>query len=363
MSAPLLFSPFALRGLTVANRIVVSPMCQYSAQDGSATDWHLMHLGQFAVSGPGLLIAEATAVSPEGRISPTDLGLYSDANEAALARVVAFCREHGRAALGIQLAHAGRKASSRAPWKGRGPLQGLGPEGEGAWETVGPSAVPFGEDWPAPRALDRAGMDQVVRDFVAATRRAQRLGFDLVELHAAHGYLLHEFLSPLSNRRTDTFGGSLENRMRFPLEVFEAVRAAWPAEKPLGVRLSSVDHVPEGWQLEDSVALTAELKRRGCDYVDASSGAIAQGIRIESGPGYQVRYAHELRARTGMPTCAVGLITDPHQAEQIVRSGQADLVALARAFLDDPRWAWHAAAALGAEIDYVPQYARAQELR
>jgi NADPH2 dehydrogenase len=206
-------------------------------------------------------------------------------------------------------------------------------------------------------------MDQVMRDFVAATRRAERLGFDLIELHAAHGYLLHEYLSPLSNRRTDAYGGSLENRMRFPLEVFEAVRAAWPAEKPLGVRISSVDHVEEGWQLEDSVALTAELKRRGCDYVDASSGAIAQGIRIETGPGYQVRYADTLRARTGMPTCAVGLITDPHQAEQILRSGQADLVALARAFLDDPRWAWHAAAALGAQMDYVPQYARAKELR
>lgn len=357
MGAPLLFSPLRLRGLTLANRIVVSPMCQYSAEAGSATDWHLVHLGQFAVSGPGLLLVEATAVTAQGRISPSDLGLYSDANEQALAPVLAFCRRHGTSAVGIQLAHAGRKASSRVPWTGRGPLA----EAEGAWETVAPSAVPFDEGWPTPRALDRPGMDQVVRDFVAATRRAQRLGFDLVELHAAHGYLLHTFLSPLSNRRTDAYGGGLENRMRFPLEVFDAVRAEWPSEKPLGVRISAVDHAPGGWQLEDSVALAAALKARGCDYVDASSGGNAPGSLIDTGPGYQVRYAAELRARTGIATCAVGMISQPHQAEQLLRSGQADLVALARPFLDDPRWAWHAARALGAEIDYVPQYRRAKE--
>lgn len=356
MSAPLLFSPFRMRGLTLANRIVVSPMCQYSAEDGSATDWHLVHLGQFAVSGPGLVITEATAVNREGRISAQDLGLYSDENERALARVLAFCREHGRSAMGVQLAHAGRKASALQPWNGGGPLQA------GGWEPVAPSAVSFGDGWPTPRALDRAGMDQVVRDFVSATHRARRLGFDLVELHAAHGYLLHEFLSPLSNRREDRYGGSLENRMRFPLEVFEAIRAEWPEEKPLGVRISAVDHVAEGWQLEDSVAFAAALRARGCDYVDTSSGAIAKGIRFETGPGYQVRYAAEVRARADVPTCTVGMITDPHQAEQIVRSGQADLVALARGFLADPRWVWHAAKALKAELDYVPQYQRVKEI-
>jgi 2,4-dienoyl-CoA reductase-like NADH-dependent reductase (Old Yellow Enzyme family) len=356
MRAPQLFTPFPMRGLTLANRVVVSPMCQYSAEDGSATDWHLIHLGQLSLGGMGLLITEACAVSPEGRISPADLGLYSDANEAALARVIAACRKYGSPALGIQLAHAGRKASSNPPWEGGGPVA------QGGWETVAPSAVPFGEGWPTPRALDRAGLDKIVRDFVEATQRAQRLGLDLIELHAAHGYLLHEFLSPLSNRRTDEYGGSLENRMRFPLEVFDAIREVWPSDKPLGVRISAVDHTPDGWQLEDSVAFARALKARGCDYVDASSGAIAKGIRIDSGPGYQVRYAQEVRERSGVPTCAVGLITDPHQAEQIIRSGQADLVALARGFLDDPRWVWHAAKALGADVPYPPQYARAKEL-
>lgn len=357
MSAPLLFSPLRLRKLTLSNRVVVSPMCQYSAENGSATDWHLMHLGQFAVSGPGLVIVEATAVSPEGRISPDDLGLWSDDNEAALARVLAFCRKYGSSAMGIQLAHAGRKASTSAPWKGDGPLA------SGGWETVAPSAIPFGDGWHTPRALDRGGMDKVIQDFVAATQRAHRLGFDLIELHGAHGYLLHEFLSPLSNRRDDRYGGSLENRMRFPLEVFEAMRAVWPSEKPLGVRLSAVDHVPEGLQLEDSVAIAQAFKDRGCDFVDASSGAIAKGIRIETGAGYQLRYAAEIRARTGIPTCAVGMITNAFQAESIVRSGQADLVALARGFLDDPRWVWHAAKLLHAEIPHVAQYARASDLK
>ena len=268
-----LFSPIALRGVTLANRIAVSPMCQYRAREGSATDWHLMHLGQFCVAGPGLVIVEATAVESRGRISYGDLGLYSDDNEAALGRVVAFCREYGDSRLGIQLAHAGRKGSDHLPWDE--PDRPLAPE-EGAWTTVGPSAVSYGAGWPPPQALDMGGLQAVKEAFVQATRRATRLGFDLVEMHAAHGYLMHEFLSPLSNHRRDAYGGSRENRMRFPLEVFEAMRAVWPASKPLGVRISATDYAEGGWDLVDSVVLAAELKQRGCDYIDVSGGGLVQ---------------------------------------------------------------------------------------
>jgi 2,4-dienoyl-CoA reductase-like NADH-dependent reductase (Old Yellow Enzyme family) len=355
-----LFSPLSLRELTLANRIVVSPMCQYSAREGSASDWHLMHLGQFCVSGPGMVIVEATAVEPRGRISYGDLGLYSDDNEAALRRVVGFCREYGESKLGLQLAHAGRKASDHLPWEN--PDRPLEPS-EGAWTTVGPSAIRFGEGWPPPQALDLGGLQAVKQAFVRATQRAARLEFDLVELHAAHGYLLHEFLSPLSNQRTDDYGGSRENRMRFPLEVFEAMRQVWPASKPLGVRISATDYAEGGWDLADSLVFAGELKIRGCDYIDVSGGGLVPHQRIPLGPGYQVPYAARLRQSVGMVTMAVGMINQPRQAEEIIASGQADLVALARGMLYDPRWTWHAAEELGVDLEYPPQYRRCHPAR
>ena len=351
----LLFSPVDLRGLTLANRIVVSPMCQYSAHDGTVGDWHIMHLGQFAVSGVGLVMVEATGVEPQGRITPGCVGLYSDENEAALARAAAFCRAYGNAKIGIQLAHAGRKASADLPWRGGKPL----PPEDGAWRTVGPSAVPFAPGWPAPAELDRDGLARIEAAFVRAAERAQRIGFDLIEIHAAHGYLLHSFLSPLSNRRDDAYGGSRDNRMRFPLEVFEAVRAVWPTDKPLGIRVSASDWVDGGVTVEDTVAFAEALKDLGCDFLTASSGGNSPDQRIEAGPGYQVAFAAEVRRRTGLATMAVGQISAPQQAESILRSGQADLIAMARAMLFDPRWAWHAAVALGAQAAYPPQYQRA----
>jgi len=350
-----LFSPFRLRGLTMGNRVVVAPMCQYSATNGLAGDWHLMHMGQFAVAGNGLFITEATAVSPEGRISDRCLGLYSDDHERALGRVVAFCKQWGNTPIGIQLAHAGRKGSSAAPGGGRPP----GPLGPDGWPTVAPSAVPFAAGWPAPRTLDADGLEGVRRAFVEAARRAARAGFDLIELHAAHGYLLHQFLSPLSNKRTDAYGGSLENRLRFPLEVFDAVRAVWPADRPLGVRVSATDWVDGGWTVDDTVALARALKARDCDFIHVSSGGTSMDATIPGGPGYQVPFAARIRAESGLAVIAVGLITGARQAETIVRSGQADLVALARAMLFNPHWTWQAAAALGAEATYPYQYARA----
>ncbi len=354
-----LFTPFSLRETTLSNRIVVSPMCQYSAQEGSASDWHLMHLGQFCVSGPGLVMVEATAVEPRGRISYGDLGLYSDDNEAALRRIVTFYREYGHSRLGIQLAHAGRKASDHLPWEPPGPLA---PE-EGAWTAVGPSPVSYGEGWPPPQALDPGGLEIIKEAFVQATRRAARLGFDLLELHAAHGYLLHEFLSSLSNHRRDSYGGSRENRRRFPLEVFEAMRAVWPAAKPLGVRISATDYAEGGWNIEDAVEFAAELQKRGCDYIDVSGGGLVPHQKITLGPGYQVPFAARIRQEVGIATMAVGMINQPRQAEAIIAGGQADLVALARGMLYDPRWAWHAAEALGAELEYPRQYRRAHPAR
>jgi len=354
MPAPVLFTPFALRGLELANRVVVSPMCQYSAEDGRAGDWHLAHLGQLAVSGPGLVILEATAVEPRGRITPRCLGLWDETCEAALARVVRFCREHGQARLGIQLAHAGRKASTHPPWLGQGAV----PEGQGGWQTVAPSALAAGQGMPLPQALSGAQIEALIEAFAAAARRAARAGFDLVEIHAAHGYLLHEFLSPLSNHREDQWGGSLENRMRLPLAVFEAVRAEWPSERPLGVRVSATDWVAGGWDLEQTVALARALAERGCDFLDCSSGGLSEAQEIPLGPGYQVPFAERVRRETGMATIAVGLISEPRQAEAILAGGRADLVALARGMLDDPRWTWHAAAALGAEVAYPGPYLR-----
>lgn len=350
-----LFSPFTLRSLTLPNRIVVSPMCQYMADNGSANDWHLMHLGQFSMGAAGLIITEATHVSPIGRITPRCLGLYSDDNESTLKHVIDFCRRNGVAKLGIQLAHAGRKASTSSPFEGGKPLT---PE-KGAWTTVAPSALPFGPDWHVPKALDAAGLAEVKQQFVDATKRALRIGFDLIELHAAHGYLMHQFLSPLSNQRADEYGGSLENRMRFPLQVFDAVRAVWPQDRVLGIRVSATDWVDGGLTPEEIVVFAKELKKRGCDYVDASSGQNDPRQKIPFAPGYNVPFAEKIKKETGMATMAVGLITKPAQAEEIVASGKADLIALARAVMDDPRWAWRAARELGAETAYAPNYVRA----
>ena len=354
-----LFSPIQMRGLDLANRVVVSPMCEYSAVDGNAQDWHLMHLGQFATSGVGLIITEAAAVEARGRITPQCLGIWNDDNEAALARVVGFLQQHGTARLGIQLAHAGRKASTHRPWDGRHPLA---PD-EGAWETVSASANPHDEGWHTPVEMDAAHLDSVKEAFVSATHRSQRLGFDLIELHAAHGYLLHQFLSPIANTRTDRYGGTLVNRMRYPLEVFAAVRDVWPVDKPMGVRVSATDWVEGGWTVEESCEFAKALKNLGCDYICASSGGASDQQKIELGEGYQVRFAERIRAEVDMPVMAVGMIYDPHHAEGIVRDGQADMVALARGMLFEPHWALRAATVLGAEVNGPPQYDRSYSFR
>jgi len=351
--ASVMFSPLALRGVTMPNRIAVAPMCQYMATEGVPSDWHVVHLGQFAQSGAGLIVVEATGVSPEGRITPGCTGLYSDACEAGFARVLEVCRGLGRSPIAIQLAHAGRKASTSPPWEGGGYLT------EGAWTVEAPSALPYLDGWPMPVALDAAGLARVRDDFAAAARRAARLGFDMVQLHAAHGYLLHQFLSPLTNRREDACGGSLENRMRFPLEVFEAVRAAFPADRPVIVRISASDWIDGGWDLAQSIEFCRRLKALGCDMIDVSSGGLDQRQQIVTGPGYQVHFAEAIRREAAIPTMAVGQITEPLQAETILRSGQADAVALARGMLWDPRWPWHAAAALGEELEIPASYARA----
>ncbi len=329
-------------------------MCQYSAVDGCATDWHLMHLGQFSVSGAGLLIVEMTNVAPHGRISPRCMGLYSDDNERAIKRVVDFCKAYGSTPVAVQLAHAGRKASTRPPWEGREPIG----EGEGGWRPVAPSAVASGNGELLPRELGQDEIRGLVSDFEAATRRAIRVGFEAIELHAAHGYLLHQFLSPLSNLRDDEYGGNTNKRMRFPLQVFETVRAAWPGDKPLGVRVSATDWAEGGWSLEDTLRFVRELKALGCDWIDVSSGGLVKDQQISTGPGYQVPFAERVRSETGMTTIAVGMITQPEQAEEIVAGGKADMVALARGMLYDPRWAWHAAEALSGRVQYPNQYLR-----
>lgn len=352
-----LFSPFALRGLTLANRIVVSPMCQYSAEDGAATDWHLMHLGGLAQSGAGLLVIEATGVTPQGRISPACLGLYDDATEAALARLLERIRRWSAMPVGIQLGHAGRKASTRKSWEvGQGRTRWLGPA-EGGWTTCAPSAMPFAPGWPVPETLDAPAMQSIVEAFGAAARRAARLGLDLVEIHGAHGYLVSSFLSPLANRREDEYGGSLQNRMRFPLAVAEAVRQGFRADRPVGVRFNGTDWAEGGITPEEAVAFARALGAIGIDYADLSSGGNAE-VRIPLAPGYQVPFAEKVRRETGLATMAVGLIREPAQAEAIIAEGRADLVALGRAMLNDPRWPWHAAEALGASIPVAPQYWR-----
>jgi 2,4-dienoyl-CoA reductase-like NADH-dependent reductase (Old Yellow Enzyme family) len=350
-----LFSPLRLRGLELRNRVAMSPMCQYSSSDGFPNDWHAVHLGSRAVGGVGLVLTEATAVSPEGRISPGDAGIWSDAHADAWAPIARLVKARG-AAVAMQLAHAGRKASTHVPWQGGGEV----PEREGGWPVVAPSALRFADGYPSPRALTEAGIRGVVDDFVAAARRALRAGFDCVEIHAAHGYLLHEFLSPLSNLRTDAYGGSLENRMRLPLQVVRAVRETWPAGQPLLVRISASDWAEGGWDLEQSVELCRALRAAGVDLVDCSSGGLVAHATLKPAPGYQVPFAAAIRAGAGIATGAVGLITEPAQAEAIVAEGRADVVLLARALLRDPYWPLHAARALGVDLPWPVQYLRAK---
>ena len=349
-----LFQPLTLRGLTLPNRIAVSPMCQYQAQEGLASDWHLVHLGGLAQGGAGLVMTEATAILPEGRISPDDLGLWTLAQAEGLARIVHFIKSQG-AVPGIQLAHAGRKASNPAPWKGSGSL----PPAEGGWTPVAPSALPFDTGWTVPTALDEAGILAVIEAFMDAARKAMAAGFQVIEVHAAHGYLLHQFLSPLSNQRKDTYGGSFENRTRLVREVVGALRNILPEEMPLFVRLSATDWVEGGWNLDQSVALAKELKALGVDLVDCSSGGLAPRAEVPLGPGYQVPFAARIRAEAGLPTGAVGLITDPQQAERILAEGSADLVLLARELLRDPRWPLRAAQVLGVDVPWPASYLRA----
>lgn len=357
-----LCTPMALRGLTLRNRIVISPMCQYSAQGGIANDWHLAHYGRLAMGGAGLVLFEATSISPEGRISPGDLGLWEDAQIAPMARVAAFVKSQGAAA-GVQLAHAGRRAASQRPWHGAGPL---GPEdadlrGEPAWPVVAPSALAMAEGWPVPQALSLEGIAQVRADFAAAARRALAAGFDVIEIHAAHGYLLHEFLSPLSNTRDDAYGGDRARRMRLALEVAADLRAIWPADRPVFVRVSVVDGADGGQTVEDTVAFARELKALGVDVVDCSTGGMlgsATASRVPRGPGFQLPYARAVREGAGIPAMAVGLILDPHQAEAALTEGDADLIAIGRTALDDPNWPLHAERALtGDRWDHWPPQA------
>lgn len=347
-----LFSPIELGGVALPNRIVVSPMCQYHAVDGTATEWHMVHLGQFALSNAGLVLIESTGVERDGRITPGCLGLYSDENEQALARVVSMFKAVRRMPIGIQLGHAGRKGSSHLPWNGG---HGLSAE-EGAWTTVSSSPVPYDAKHPAPEALDAAGMDRIEAAFVDAARRARRIGLDTVELHAAHGYLLHQFITPLVNRRTDEYGGSLENRLRFPLRVAAALRAAWPKDKALGARINGPDGLPDGATIEDTIAFARGLKAIGYDYVCISVGSLAGGQRFETAPGYLLPYAEAVKREVGITTMGVGMIVDPFLAEAAVASGRADAIAIARGFLEDPRWVWHAAERLGVKMPFPPEY-------
>jgi len=350
-----LFEPITIRGLTLDNRIVIAPMCQYSAVDGCLTDWHTIHLGSLALSGAGILTIEATAVLPEGRISYADSGLWNDATEAAMGRVLESVRRWSAMPIALQLAHAGRKASTARPWEGGAQIAPGTPNG---WQTVSASALPYAEGENPPTALDAAGLDRVRSGFAEAARRAGRLGIDAVQIHAAHGYLLHQFLSPLSNHRADEYGGSLENRMRFPLEIFDAVRAAYPANRPVSVRVSGTDWAPGGWDSEQTVAFAKALEARGADVIHVSSGGLDPRQSIPVGPSYQVPLARAVKQAVSLPVVAVGLITEPEQAEAIIRTGDADMIALARTVLYDPRWPWHAAAALGAKVRAPAQYNR-----
>ncbi len=350
-----LFTPLQIGNRTLSNRITVAPMCQYSAIDGSMTDWHLMHLGSLAISGASMLVIEATGVTPAGRITPHCVGLYSDANETAMKRVVDYVRSISPVWLGVQIGHAGRKASTHRPWQGHGFLK---PE-EGAWPTLAPSAVPLAAAWPAPQAMSKAEMQQLTQAFVLAAKRAARIGLDFIEIHSTHGYLLSEFLSPLVNKRSDEYGGSLENRMRYPLEVFRAVRMAFPADRAVGAKISGTDFAEGGFTADEAVIYARALKAEGCAYVTVSGGGVVLDAKIPVGPGYQLPFAERVKKECGITTGAVGLITDPQQAEAVIANGQADFISLARAMLFNPRWPQHAAVSLGVELPYVPQYERA----
>jgi 2,4-dienoyl-CoA reductase-like NADH-dependent reductase (Old Yellow Enzyme family) len=353
LKRPELFTPIEIGGVTLPNRAVISPMCQYSADDGCMTDWHLVHVGTMACSGAGLFVVEKTNVTREGRITHGCTGLYNDCNEAAMARAVQVYRGITKHPIGLQLGHAGRKASSHVPWKGGKPL---GPN-DSPWQTVAPSAIAYGEGWHVPKELSAKDLRDLLDSYVSSAERAKRIGFDVLELHSAHGYLLHQFLSPLANRRTDEYG---TNRMKFPLEVARAVREVWPKERGLGIRINATDWIEGGWQPGDAVAYARELKRAGYDFVCVSSGATVPHARIPVAPGFQVAFAEKIRKAAGIKVRSVGMIADPEQAQEIIASGKADMVAMARAFLDDPRWVWHAAERFGVEIDYPPQYARSR---
>ncbi|HQY81744.1 MAG TPA: NADH:flavin oxidoreductase/NADH oxidase [Thermomonas sp.] len=357
MGTPRLFEPLAVGRLQLANRIVIAPMCQYSAVDGCMTDWHLIHLGQLSHSGAALLTIEATAVLPEGRITDGDVGLWDDATEAAMAVVLQGVRRWSAMPVAIQLAHAGRKASCALPWHGG---RQVAPGQARGWQTLAPSALPFNDHDHAPVAMTRKDIDGVTDAFAAAARRAARLGIDAVQVHAAHGYLLHQFLSPLSNRRSDEYGGSLENRMRFPLQVFDAVRDAFPAGRAVSVRVSATDWMPDGWDIEQAIAFAQALEARGCSAIHVSSGGLHPAQAIAAGPGYQVPLARAVKQAVAMPVVAVGMITGFDHAEAIVANGDADLIAIARGILYDPHWPWHAAAHLGASVAVPPQYLRSQ---
>ncbi len=351
----MLFTTFSLREVTMRNRIAVSSMCQYSSEDGFATDWHLVHLGSRAVGGAGLVMTEATAVEARGMISPHDLGIWKDEHLPMLQRIARFVSEHGAVA-GIQLAHAGRKASTAAPWEGGKPV----PVAEGGWQVVGPSQIPFAEGYPVPESLSAAGIAEVVGTFAQAASRALAAGFKVIEIHAGHGYLLHQFLSPLSNHRTDVYGGSLENRTRLLREVARAIRKVWPEGLPLFVRISATDWVEGGWDIDQSVELARGLGKDGVDLIDCSSGGNVSNAKIPLGPGYQTPFAERIRREAGIPTAAVGLITSAPQADHILRTGQADLIVLARQFLREPYWPLRAAAELKAEAAWPNQYLRAK---
>jgi len=357
MSQSALFTPLRVGGLELANRIVVAPMCQYSADEGSMTDWHTIHLGHLALSGAALLTIEASAVQAEGRITYGDVGLYCDANEAAIARVLESIRRWSGIPVAIQLAHAGRKASTEKPWLGGAQIPAQQPHG---WQTVAPSSLPFAPKQFAPMALDGNAMSNIRSAFADSAKRAERLGLDAIQIHGAHGYLLHQFLSPLSNRRDDKYGGSLENRMRFPLEVFGAVRDAFPTRKPVTVRVSGTDWASGGWSIEETVQFAQALEARGCDAIHVSSGGLTPAQQIPLGPNYQVPLARAVKQAVKVPVVAVGLITEFEQAEAIVSTGDADCIALARAILYDPRWPWHAAAHFGVSVKAPDQYLRSQ---
>lgn len=354
-SSSALFTPLKMRGLTLSNRVVVAPMCQYSAKNGLVGDWHFMHIGQFCVGGHGLFIAEATAVNATGRISTGCPGIWSDEHMLAWKRILEFTKMWGNTPMAIQLAHAGRKGSSVAPWQGGGQVD----ESKGGWQTVAPSALAFEDSRPTPHALGVDEIKAIVQDFVDAAKRADQAGFDAIEIHAAHGYLLHQFLSPLSNQRDDEYGGSPEKRRRLVLEIFDAVRAAFPENKPVGVRVSATDWVDGGWDVEGTADLALALESRQCDFFHVSSGGLSTEQQIPLGPGYQVDLCAAITDVTQMPTIAVGMIDDPLQAETIVKSGQSDMVAVARGMLFDPHWTWRAAKALRAEASYPRQYERA----